>query len=107
MKKVIVYLIAFLGGLLCYSTGMSLMGYKLLDPLETANYNTLPYKIEVLRAYDRYYNAVENLLDSSYVHEGSKVFRTPVGQNYLEHKRVLDSLLDLERNELASYKPVQ
>nr|DAF63811.1 MAG TPA: hypothetical protein [Podoviridae sp. ctz6O13] len=75
------------------------MGYKTLDPLEAANYRTLPYKVEVIGAYDKYYYSVENLLDSLYLPENAAIFRTEVGKCYLTDKNIIDSLTNQERDE--------
>lgn len=98
-KNVILFSLGVLVGILVRSLLMYVMGYKALDPLEVANYKTLPYKVEVLGAYDRYYNSVENLLDSLYIPENASIFRTEVGGCYLRDKTVIDSLTNQERDE--------
>lgn len=63
MKKYsIVVIISIIIGII---TGYALLKKAAeLDNLERANYNTLPYKIEVIQAYNDYYNQCEALLDS-------------------------------------------
>lgn len=41
-------------------------GLKVGQPndLQVANYNTLPYKVELIKAYDAYYKHTEELLDT-------------------------------------------
>ena len=98
-KSVILFSSGILVGILVRNLLMYVMGYETLDPLEAANYRTLPYKVDVIGAYDRYYYSVENLLDSLYIPENAAIFRTEVGKCYLMDKNVIDSLTNQERDE--------
>lgn len=106
IKSIILLLIGAVLGIITHIVVMSSWGYKMLTPLEMANFNTLPYKVEVIKAYNAYYNAVENLLDSTNLAEDDTVLETNYGSNYLNQKWRIDSLVNLERDELAPYKPV-
>lgn len=66
---------------------------------EKANYNTLPYKIELIKAYDAYNRDCEILLDSIASWDDS--FMDTTGEtdtycNYIESREKLDSLIHLE-----------
>ena len=67
----------------------------------------ISHKVEVLKAYNAYYNAVENLLDSTNLAEDDTVLETDAGSNYLNKKWRVDSLTNLERDELTPYKPIK
>ena len=69
---------------------------KYLSDLELANYNTLKYKIELIRAYQQYYKSTESLLDSMYINENANILTQSVGLKYLESKSTVDSLVNLE-----------
>ena len=107
IKSLILLLIGAVLGIITHIVVVSSCGYKMLTPLEMGNYNTLPYKIELLKAYYNYYDAVENLLDSTNLAEDDTVFETNFGSNYLNTKYRVDSLVNLERDELAPYKSVE
>lgn len=102
IKGLILLLIGAVLGIITHIVVMTSWGYKMLTPLEVANFNTLPYKIEVLSAYDAYYTAVENLLDSTNLEEDDEILETDAGSNYLNQKWRVDSLTNLERDELAN-----
>ena len=66
---------------------------------EKANYNTLSYKIELIKAYDAYNRDCEILLDSIASWDDS--FMDTTGEtdtycNYAESREKLDSLIHLE-----------
>ena len=107
IKNLILLLIGAVLGIITHIVVMSSWGYKMLTPLEVANFNTLSYKVEVLKAYNAYYNAVENLLDSTNLAEDDTVLETDYGLNYLNKKWRVDSLTNLEKDELAPYKPIK
>ena len=73
-------------------------GFKAGQPnnLQVANYNTLPYKIDLIKAYDGYYKANEALLDTLDNHYDWVDAFDPC--DYYEAKSKLDSLLNLEAN---------
>lgn len=73
-------------------------GFKVGQPnnLQVANYNTLPYKIDLIKAYDGYYKANEALLDTLDNHYDWVDAFDPY--DYYEAKSKLDSLLNLEAN---------
>ena len=73
-------------------------GFKAGQPnnLQVANYNTLPYKIDLIKAYDGYYKANEALLDTLDNHYDWVDTFDPY--DYYEAKSKLDSLLNLEAN---------
>lgn len=55
--------------LLCFGLGLfttyfviSLFGGRILGPLEYANYKTLDYKIELIKAYQEYHTATKQLI---------------------------------------------
>lgn len=65
------------------------------NDLQAANYNTLPYKIEVIKAYKAYYQSTEALLDTlenqyNWV-DGYDAY------DYYETKAKLDSIINLEK----------
>lgn len=65
------------------------------NDLQVANYNTLPYKIELIKAYREYYQRTEVLLDTlenqyDWV-DGYDAY------DYYEAKAKLDSLINLEK----------
>lgn len=68
-------------------------GFKAGQPnnLQVANYNTLPYKIDLIKAYDGYYKATEELLDTLDNHYDWVDAFDPY--DYYESKAKLDSLL--------------
>lgn len=107
IKSFVLILIGAVLGIVTHIVVMSSWGYKMLTPLEMANFNTLPYKVEVIKAYNAYYSAVENLLDSTNLAEDDTVLETDAGSNYLNKKWRVDSLTNLERDELAPYKPIK
>lgn len=68
-------------------------GLKVGQPndLQVANYNTLPYKIELIEAYDTYNKATEELLDTlDNQYDWVDAFDP---YNYYESRAKLDSLL--------------
>lgn len=74
------------------------LGYLMFCPteVEKANYNTLPYKIELIKAYDAYNKDCEILLDSITSWDNS--FMDTTGEtdtycNYMESKKKLYSLI--------------
>lgn len=71
-------------------------GFKAGQPnnLQVANYNTLPYKIDLIKAYDGYYKANEALLDTLDNHYNWVDAFDPY--DYYEAKSKLDSLLWIE-----------
>lgn len=107
IKSLVLLLIGAVLGIITHIVVMSSWGYKMLTPLEMANFNTLPYKVEMLKAYNAYYNAVENLLDSTNLAEDDTVLETDAGSNYLNKKWHVDSLTNIEKDELAPYKPIK
>lgn len=65
------------------------------NDLQVANYNTLPYKIELIKAYRVYYQNTEELLDTL-----EKQYNWVDGYDaydYYEAKAKLDSLINLEK----------
>ena len=50
-------------------------------------------EIEKEKATLNYYQDVETLLDSLYISESDSIFKTNVGNRYLESKRKFDSLI--------------
>ena len=106
IKNILLLLIGAVLGTIAHIMVINLSGAKTMSSLEVANYETLPYKIELLKAYNTYYDAVENLLDSTNLAEDDTVLETNYGSNYLNQKWRIDSLVNLERDELAPYKPV-
>lgn len=77
------------------------LGYLMFSPtsIEKANYNTLPYKTELIKAYDAYNRDCEILLDSIASWDNS--FMDTTGEtdtycNYIESREKLDSLIHLE-----------
>lgn len=107
IKSLILLLIGAVLGIITHIVVMSSWGYKMLTPLEMANFNTLPYKVEVIKAYNAYYSAVESLLDSTNLAEDDTVLETDAGSNYLNKKWRVDSLINLKRDKLAPYKPIK
>lgn len=78
-----------------------ILGYFLFSPssIEKANYNTLPYKIELIEAYNSYNKDCETLLDSIASKDNS--FMDTTGEtdtycNYMKSREKLDSLINLE-----------
>lgn len=69
---------------------------KYLSDLELANYNTLKYKIELIKSYQQYYKSTETLLDSMHINENANILTRSVGLKYLESKSTVDSLANLE-----------
>ena len=68
-------------------------GLKVGQPndLQVANYNTLPYKIELIKAYDAYNKAAEELLDTlDSQYDWVDAFDP---YDYYESRAKLDSLL--------------
>lgn len=85
--------------------GAFVSGYTVGKPssLEKANYETLPYKIELIKAYDRYNAATETLLDFLDMEYGwDSVF---CSVEYLKAREALDkviweeSILCLDNNQ--------
>ena len=77
------------------------LGYLMFSPTkaEKANYNTLPYKTELIKAYNTYNRDCEILLDSIASWDDS--FMDTTGEtdtycNYIESREKLDSLIHLE-----------
>lgn len=70
---------------------------KSLTDLEYANYRTLDYKIKVIDAYTNYYNACEAYLDEISEYEDI-ASGSDTHCEYLDSREVLDSLINLERN---------
>lgn len=90
MKKSVIFcsfaaIVAFAAGL---KTGQP-------HDLQVANYNTLPYKIEVIKAYRAYCQHTEALLDTLENQYGWVDAFDP--QEYYEAKAKLDSLINLEK----------
>lgn len=72
-------------------------GVKVGKPsdLQVANYNTLSYKVEVIKAYRAYAKHTEALLDSlDNEYDWVDAFDP---QEYYEAKETLDSLINLEK----------
>lgn len=71
-------------------------GVKVGKPsdLQVANYNTLSYKVEVIKAYRAYAKHTEELLDTLENQYGWVDAFDP--QEYYEAKEKLDSLINLE-----------
>lgn len=71
-------------------------GFKVGQPndLQVANYNTLPYKIELIKAYDAYNKAAEELLDTLDAQYDWVDAFDP--QEYYESRAKLDSLFEEE-----------
>lgn len=71
-------------------------GFKVGQPndLHMANYNTLPYKIELIKAYNEYTIATEQLLESLDNKYNWKDTINP--QEYYEVKDKLDKLANME-----------
>lgn len=65
------------------------------NDLQVANYNTLPYKIEVIKAYRVYYQNTEALLDTL----DNEYYWVDAfdPQEYYKAKAKLDSLINLEK----------
>lgn len=59
MKKTI--LLCSLAAIVAFVAGLK-VGQP--NDLQVANYNTLPYKTELIKAYDAYHKATEELLDT-------------------------------------------
>lgn len=77
------------------------LGYLMFSPTKAkeANYNTLPYKVELIKAYDVYNRDCEILLDSIASWDDS--FMDTTGEtdtycNYIESREKLDSLIHSE-----------
>ena len=63
--------------------------------LQVANYNTLPYKVELIKAYKAYCQHTEALLDTlDNEYDWVDAFDP---QEYYEAKAELDSLINLEK----------
>lgn len=71
-------------------------GLKVGQPndLQVANYNTLPYKVEVIKAYKDYNKATEELLDTLENQYGWTDGYD--AYDYYESREKLDSLINLE-----------
>ena len=65
------------------------------NDLQVANYNTLPYKIEIIKAYRVYSQHTEALLDTLDNEYNWVDAFDP--QEYYEAKAELDSLINLEK----------
>ena len=65
------------------------------NDLQVANYNTLPYKIEIIKAYRVYSQHTEALLDT--LDNEYNWVDTFDPQEYYEAKAELDSLINLEK----------
>lgn len=77
------------------------LGYLMFSPtsIEKANYNTLSYKTELIKAYDAHNKDCETLLDS--ISSWDESFMDTTGEtdtycNYIESREKLDSLIYLE-----------
>ncbi len=65
------------------------------NDLQRANYNTLEYKVELIKAYEEYYEATENFLDTLEDHYGWVDAFDP--WYYLDARHKLDSLINLSK----------
>lgn len=72
-------------------------GFKVGQPndLQVANYNTLPYKVELIKAYEAYNKATEALLDS--LEDQYNWVDGYDAYDYYGTKEKLDSLLGLQK----------
>lgn len=106
IKNILLLLVGAVLGTITHIMVINLSGAKTMSSLEVANYETLPYKVELLKAYYDYYDSVESLLDSINLEEDDEILETDAGSNYLNQKWRVDSLVNLEKDELAPYKPI-
>ena len=86
MKKTI--LLCSLAAIVAFVAGLK-VGQP--NDLQVANYNTLPYKIELIEAYDAYNKATEELLDT--LDNQYDWVDTFDPYDYYESRAKLDSLL--------------
>ena len=91
IKSLVLILIGAVLGIITHVVVMSSWGYKTLTPLEDANYMTLPYKTELIKAYRAYYGSVESLLDFANLAKDDTILETDAGSNYLNQKWRVDS----------------
>jgi len=68
-----------------------------LTDIEYINYKTLPYKVELIKAYEDYYQANEAWLDELEDDYGDLMSGSDANADYLEYKVTLDSLRNLEK----------
>ncbi len=90
MKKI--FILSALATVVAFATGVQ-VGKP--SGLQVANYNTLPYKIEVIKAYRVYYQNTEALLDTL----DNEYYWVDAfdPQEYYKAKAKLDSLINLEK----------
>lgn len=69
----------------------------IINDLEYANYKTLEYKENLLKAYYEYYNSAEAMFDILQI-EDSPIIETDEGSKYLKANQVVKSLQDKEAN---------
>lgn len=65
--------------------------------LKEANYRTLPYKVQLIRAYNNYYKGAEEVMDllqQQYIN--GSIDSTAAYAHYLKARVKLDSLCNLE-----------
>jgi hypothetical protein len=64
------------------------------NDLQKTNYDTLEYKVKLIKAYEEYYKATENFLDTLEDHYGWVDAFDP--RYYLDARHKVDSLLELK-----------
>lgn len=65
--------------------------------LKKANYRTLPYKVQLIKAYQKYYEGTEEVMDilqDQFI--TGNIDSTAAYAHYLKARRVVDSLYNLE-----------
>lgn len=95
--KVLGYVFAFFAGVLSVYVMIGLNKSHIISDLEYANYKTLDYKENLLKAYYEYYNSAEAMFDMIQI-EDSHIFETDMGSEYLKANQVVKSLQDEEAN---------
>ena len=97
VSKVLNYMMVFFAGALSVYIMIGLNKSHIISDLEYANYKTLDYKENLLKAYYEYYNSAEAMFDILQI-ENSPIIETDEGSEYLKANQTVKSLQDEEAN---------
>lgn len=97
VSKVLNYMMVFFAGALSVYIMIGLNKSHIISDLEYANYKTLDYKENLLKAYYNYFNNTEALFDSLRI-EDSPLIETDKGSEYLNSVKAVKDLQDQEEN---------
>lgn len=95
-KIALVLLIPFVLGLVIGLTVSVPRNGHLLNDVEYCNYNTLPYKTQLIDALENYYMCAHNIYETQIDSTGDTFDETDEGVEYWKTYYRVDSLLNLE-----------